>query len=215
MKGVTMKTPDRVAEAQRLRDAGWLYRQIAESSGVSVSTVHAWVTDPDGLELRARKDSYRGRCVDCGALTDGSNGRGNPAKRCAECSARYQHEHAVWTRERLITEAHRWRDLTGSWPVTTYWHSTVGSSRTRAAYRSVVLEFRALTGPWPSIRAVQAVFGSWAAFMEACGGVAPGTCRGVRWGQRAIEMQAALDRANAQSSPKGTGLTSPFLSDLR
>lgn len=55
MRGRSTKTPERVAEAQRLRAAGMYYREIAERLEVHQSTVIAWITDPDGERLRARK----------------------------------------------------------------------------------------------------------------------------------------------------------------
>lgn len=67
-----------VAEAARLRAEGLLVREIAERMGVARSTADAWLNDPDGSKLRARKDTYRGRCEDCGAPTDGSDGFAAP-----------------------------------------------------------------------------------------------------------------------------------------
>ena len=141
---------------------------------------------------RCRKSQYAGRCVDCGAATNGSEGRGKRAStRCQDCSHAHQREAATWTRERLIAEARRWYALTGSWPVSTHWHHSVGGAPD-AAFGDAVLEFRERTGPWPFVGSIGAVFGSWTAFMAAAGGQAPGTREGTRQGQRAAEMRAAL-----------------------
>lgn len=37
---------------------------------------------------RALKETYRGRCADCGRPTNGSNGPGSAATRCVKCQAR-------------------------------------------------------------------------------------------------------------------------------
>lgn len=70
-----------------LRDEGLLMREIGERLGLSVKTISDYLNDPGGKRCRARKESYRGACVDCGAATNGSNGRGsNAPKRCQACS---------------------------------------------------------------------------------------------------------------------------------
>ena len=63
MRGITTKTPERVAEARRLREQGFLLREIAERLDVSAKTVDTWLQDPTGAKLRARKDSYAQPCV--------------------------------------------------------------------------------------------------------------------------------------------------------
>jgi transposase len=89
VRGTVLRTPERVAEAQRLRSEGVILKEIAARIGVALSTVHMWLTDPDGEQLRARKESYRGVCVECGAPTSGGKGRGEKApQRCGECSSR-------------------------------------------------------------------------------------------------------------------------------
>lgn len=55
---------------------------------------------------RCRRSQYSTPCVDCGAPTDGSNGRGKSApKRCARCSSAYTsvlaHERSLEHRERV------------------------------------------------------------------------------------------------------------------
>jgi hypothetical protein len=71
--------------ARELRGRGLRLREIADELGVAVSTVDSWLNDPGGLRLRARKDSYRGRCERCGAATDGSSGRAQAPRLCSRC----------------------------------------------------------------------------------------------------------------------------------
>lgn len=68
-----------------LRAEGLKYREIAAELGVPLQTVYAWVTDPDGAKLRARKASYAGRCADCGGPTTGNDGRNAAPERCFSC----------------------------------------------------------------------------------------------------------------------------------
>ncbi len=169
--------------------------KINQLTGV-VANPRRWCSE------RCRKSQYAGLCVDCGAATHGSNGRGKRAPtRCQDCSRKHETATATWTRERLIVEAKRWRDLTGAWPTATHWSSGCGS-RPSEELLAAVLEFRSLTGPWPRPATVQAVFGSWAAFMAAAGGEAFGTSAGVKNGQRAAEMRAALAKLNG-TRPNG------------
>jgi hypothetical protein len=84
---------ERVARARTLRGEGRVLREIAEEMGVAIQTVHDWLSDPDGSKLKARKRRYAGRCVDCGAPTSGSEGRGARApKRCPACAGRHNRE---------------------------------------------------------------------------------------------------------------------------
>lgn len=82
-----MTRAEKVAQAQALRAEGLKLREIAERMGMALQTVHAYLTDPDGSKVRARKESYRGTCVDCGRRTDGSNGTARAPERCNPCAA--------------------------------------------------------------------------------------------------------------------------------
>jgi predicted transcriptional regulator len=75
----------REALARQLRERGLRLREIADELGVAISTVDSWLNDPGGERLRARKDSYRGRCERCGAATDGSGGRAQAPRLCSHC----------------------------------------------------------------------------------------------------------------------------------
>ncbi len=77
--------PAREALARDLRSRGLRLREIAAEFGVAISTVDSWLNDPGGERLRARKESYRGRCRQCGAPTDGSGGRESAPRLCIAC----------------------------------------------------------------------------------------------------------------------------------
>lgn len=85
MRGVTKKTPERVAAAQRMREDGLLLREIAGRFGISVKTAHDWINDPDGRKLRARHESYSGECEVCGGPTTGCNGIDKAPTACMVC----------------------------------------------------------------------------------------------------------------------------------
>jgi hypothetical protein len=80
-------------KAQRLNGI-----QIAERLGISRSYAYELLNDPEGRKVRARKDSYRGECVDCGASTDGSDGLAAP-ERCFGC---WNEHRRKWTPEVII-----------------------------------------------------------------------------------------------------------------
>ena len=84
MRGYPTKTPERVRLAIQMRDADFSLRECADHFGVSVKTVSAWTTDPDGSRLRARHESYRGKCEGCGRPTSGSYGYDAPTV-CIDC----------------------------------------------------------------------------------------------------------------------------------
>lgn len=94
MRGVTVKTPERVAEAQRMRAEGYLLREIAERYGVRVQTASSWICDPDGSRHAARKAGYAAPCAICGGPTDGSRGRHGQRVHCLDC--------LTWTREAIV-----------------------------------------------------------------------------------------------------------------
>lgn len=75
----------KAARARRLRDKGLLGREIAAELECALSTAYALLDDPDGSKLKARKDSYRGRCKRCGNETTGCNGPSKAPKRCIDC----------------------------------------------------------------------------------------------------------------------------------
>jgi hypothetical protein len=80
-----MSRAENTKEILRLRELGLPNRAVAELLGLSERTVRSYISDPTGAKDRARKESYRGTCVDCGARTNGSNGRAKAAPRCFPC----------------------------------------------------------------------------------------------------------------------------------
>jgi DNA-binding NarL/FixJ family response regulator len=93
--------------ARELRAEGLLLREIGERMGVSLKTVHSWLSDPGGRRLRARKESYRGSCIDCGAPTYG--GDGAPHDRCQGCNTLHAAERQRAMGERRAREILRLR----------------------------------------------------------------------------------------------------------
>lgn len=98
----------KVAQAQRLRAEGLLLREIAERMGCAIQTAHSYISDPDLAKLKARKDGYRGRCDQCGAETDGSNGRAKAPTRCRDC--------ITWTAGAVECAFAEWADSHGGVP---------------------------------------------------------------------------------------------------
>ena len=74
MRGKTERTPEKVAKAREMRESGMSWKAIGQHFGVSLKTAFDWVKDPDGSQLRARHESYRGTCEVCGDATGGDNG---------------------------------------------------------------------------------------------------------------------------------------------
>lgn len=102
MSAVASRRLDLAAEARELREAGFLIQEVADMLGISRSYASSLLLDPDGSKDRARKRSYGGTCEECGARTDGANGRARAPKRCAACAAVASHEARFWTRERIV-----------------------------------------------------------------------------------------------------------------
>lgn len=114
---------------------------------------------------RCRKETlYGGRCMDCGAVTNGSNGRGKAHKRCLSCYSRHAHERRLWTPETVIEAIQAWAHEYGAPPTATEWNPGQHHMKPGAAERYY-------DGPLvaPPVVAVQREFGSWAAAIEAAG----------------------------------------------
>lgn len=142
----------KAARAATLRADGLVQREIAERMGLSRSMVSGLLSDPDGSKVRARKASYGGTCVDCGARTDGSNGPGDAPERCKLCSPRAR---TLWTREVCIAALRAFHDEHGRVPTSgelgggSDWHDRVEGL--------------------PTLWTLQGKFGSAAAAMRAAG----------------------------------------------
>lgn len=90
---------DFVRETQRLRAEGWSVRKIAEHFDRSYGAVQTWLNDPDLSKQRARRARYQGTCEDCGARTDGSNGKAKAPTLCNRCyRARREPPHGTTSR---------------------------------------------------------------------------------------------------------------------
>lgn len=148
-----MTRQEKVAIARHLAERGLNQGRIAAEMGVARTTVQGWLGDPDGSKLRARKDSYRGTCVDCGGPTDGSNGPGSAPERCCHCAPRAA---MTWTGETIVAAIQRWARLHNGAPPTSYeWNPAMG--RSGRARRPL------------DYSAVQREFGSWSEGIRAAG----------------------------------------------
>lgn len=145
-----MSRAEKVEQAQVLREQGLLLREIAERMGVAERTVSEWLSDPDGAKLKARRDSYRGTCVDCGARTNGSSGRDAP-ERCNHCFSTLRHEERYWTPDRVVEAIRAYVERHGRVPG--------AAPETPVAQRNGV----------PHSVVVAREFGSWNAAIEAAG----------------------------------------------
>lgn len=138
------------SEARALRTEGLLVREISERLGVPQSTVSSWLDPRRAEKQKARRERYRGTCVDCGAPTDGSNGRAMAPKRCRTCAAVHDHESRVWTQETILAAFARYFEEYDDQPAAS--------------------EILRLRPDWfPSVDAVQREFGSWSAAITAAG----------------------------------------------
>lgn len=154
---------EREAIARRLRAQGLTYREIGERMGVGVSTAAAYVNDPGGRKDRARKDSYRGSCLDCGAPTCGNDGPSQPSPRCHPCAVRAR---TIWTREAIITAIQAWaRETGGIPPAATDWNPAQARNLGHPEKAEKFYE----DGPWPHITTVRCMFGNWSAAIRAAG----------------------------------------------
>lgn len=121
----TGASPERLAlaeQAAKLRTRGLTQVKIAERLGISRSYVSELLRDPEGHLARERKDSYGGACIDCGARTNGNDGRNKTPERCAACRAEYEFAGRMWTPEAIIAAIQRWaREHGGAPPRASDW----------------------------------------------------------------------------------------------
>lgn len=187
----------KVAEAQRLRGEGLLMREIAERMGAAVSTVDGWLNDPDLAKLRARKDSYRGECVDCGAPTDGSNGRDATPKRCDPCGRVWRHENRYWTPEAIIGCIQAWADEHGGIPpAATDWNPNHAIKLGRPEKAAKFWR----DGCWPAVSQVQREFGSWNVAIQVAGFASRATSTYGRDGEDMALCREIAERYEAGES---------------
>lgn len=172
-----------------LRASGFSIRQIAEATGWSRTYVRDLFYDPTGAKARARKDSYRGRCEECGGPTDGSEGRAKAPKICARCIAIRQHEERQWTRETIAEALRVAARVLGRTPVS---QDTIRApslrvklspERVAECERVDQLRDRGLL-ILPPYNTVRREFGSWAAACDAAGLPQPPTGGAAHRGRR-------------------------------
>lgn len=163
-----IKRVQRATEAQRLRDEGLIYREIGRRMGISRSYACELIRDPTGQGEKARKASYGGTCRDCGAPTDGSDGRANAPERCARCSLEKQHNERYWTKEVIVAAIIRWDDTFSQVPRASDWNVAMARKYTDGQKR-LARYYDHPAGPWPAASMVQREFGSWSAAIRAAG----------------------------------------------
>lgn len=168
--GVTRERLQRAAEAKRLRDSGYLNREIAEALGVSRSYASQLCTDPDGTKSRARKDSYRKPCPGysgpCANMLSGSEGPSQMPRLCQACDEERNHAERHWTRERIIGIFQEFASRVGRSPSVGDIQSVFPSYQGRMSEDRISEAHAVRDGlPYPAL--VQREFGSWAAALEA------------------------------------------------
>jgi hypothetical protein len=168
-RGVTMKTPERVAAAQRMRAEGKLLREIGAALGVATSTADQWVNDPDGVATRARKDSYAASCVDCGDPTSGSEGR-REEPRCRRCAnALAVDQRKIWTPAAVVLAIQEWVAEYGDPPAMADWNLHLARYYVHDEKRAQRYERCRDAGICPSVQSVLGAFVTWNAAIEAAG----------------------------------------------
>lgn len=163
-----MTRAERAAQAAELRKTGMLQREIADVMGISRTYAAELLNDPDGAAGRARKDSYRGTCLGCGARTDGSNGKNAAPTHCIACHWRLGlDQRKRWGRDEVIAAIQKWHDLYGATPSAMDWSPAL--ARNSAATDLDRIEMRWARGDWPTLTSVRAYFGSWNNAIAAAG----------------------------------------------
>jgi transcriptional regulator with XRE-family HTH domain len=146
------------------RAKGLTQKQIAERLGLSNQYVSELLIDPDGSKAKARKNRYRGVCVDCGATTSGSEGsRAEP--RCRPCASRRNGlARRHWTRDLVLHRIREWAVLYDELPAMDDWNPYKARFR---GDEERARRFEATHGYWPHCTTVYALFGSWNAAIAA------------------------------------------------
>lgn len=111
---------------------------------------------------RARKRSYGRPCLDCGAITDGSNGRDKAPLRCDACTRAFL---KVWTPEAIIGAIRLYAHRYGAPPTAADWNPSMARRIGRDDWAD---RFNS-DADYPLTFTVQRVFGSWSAGIQAAG----------------------------------------------
>jgi hypothetical protein len=111
---------------------------------------------------RARKRSYGRPCLDCGTITDVSNGRAKAPLRCAKCTPIAAR---IWTHDTIINAIQLYAHRYGHPPSATDWNP----AHARAVGRDDWADRFYKDGDYPYVPIVQGRFGTWNAAIAAAG----------------------------------------------
>lgn len=159
-----MKRADRAAQVATLATQGLNGIQIAEKLGISRAYAYELLSDPEGIEVRKRKDSYRAPCPQCGTLMDGSNGRSGQPSLCSACSHEDEKANLVKRFARAHNNPKKFRDseLIFALRMAAAGHDSIsldGYRKLRAAVGAIA----------PSEQTILKRFGSWNQALTAAG----------------------------------------------
>lgn len=190
---------EQAAEYRELQAEGLSVREIARRKGLTESAIVNRLYDPDGSKQKARRSRYQGICKECGAATDGSNGRAKAPEYCPRhywLKPGYRDSRTEWPRERIINAIQDWNREYGEPPATTDWNATRARQMGRPDRTDRFLDGFA-TGRWPWFTTVVYHFGSWNAGIEAAGftprqadGGGPNMLRNLRVQRAGLRRQA-------------------------
>lgn len=187
-----MTRAEKVAKIREYVEHGYTCADIATAMGLTYSGIRNLINDPDGSKQRARRLRYQGACEDCGAPTDGSNGR---AKAPTHCNAHApRHRPVYWTRDLLVARIREWVSIYGEPPAVTDWNPTHAEDLNDPARAA---RFDQANGYWPWFITVIRVFGSWNEGIESAGFTprAPHGGEGNNLRRRNIKPREALRTA--------------------
>jgi hypothetical protein len=169
-RGYPVKTPERVAEARRLREDGKTLAQIGAVWGIATATIHAWLSDSDGVLLAARRRASAQRCAGtcegCGGPTDGSHGRENAPRLCRPCS---DEERRIWTPDAVILAIEEWAAKYGEPPAVADWNAWGCKHEFHDEERAARNRRERAEGTCPDFMTVIRAFGTWNAAILAAG----------------------------------------------
>lgn len=136
-----------LAEIAELQADGLTSREIAGRLGLGYTTIRNALADPDNSKRARRRQTYQGKCLDCGATTY-SDGTSRPSPRCGPCAVE---ANRVYDRDSIIEVIREFARIHGRPPLATEWLR------------------RGDVEPQIYVHTCQTVFGSWANAIEAAG----------------------------------------------
>lgn len=117
------RAPVQTLEAAQLMAGGFVFREIGEEMGISVSRAQELLRDPL-LEIAARRKARGLRpCVDCGAPCNTGGSITEPSKRCGACNHARNEAEAKWKPEAVLDAIRRWVDSHGEPPYARDWNT--------------------------------------------------------------------------------------------